>query len=254
MEKIIEHQLFNSGSIHSLNYDTVGEDRHISILYRRFEEMEKKVRDLEIKKIVDETNIPMEILESNGVIPNKLKKLKRGKGYRPILQSEIEEAKKHSPFAAAQARWLGISSDTFKKYAILYGIYEPKPNHKGKRNMFDPNRGKYPLQKILDGQFNDNLFVTDWMVKDKLIRSKTFLPKCNICGYDKRRIVDQKICLLLDHKDGNIRNFTLDNIQLLCLNCTFECGRGYIRSGEKNFDPDWMHGLDKDKINKSTRW
>jgi len=238
----------------NLTYDTKGENRLISVLYRKVEEMEKKVHDIETKKIIDETQLPKEILENSGLLPGKLKKLKRGRGYRPILQSEIEEAKKHSPFAAGQARWLGINFFTYRKYCRLYGVYEPKPCAKGRRNIYDPNRGTYPLTKILAGEYNDTLAVTDWMVKDKFIRSGMVPIRCNICGYDKRRITDNKICLLLDHKDGNIRNFKIDNLQLLCLNCTFECGRGYIRRGNHMFDIDWIQGARKNAIDTRSRW
>lgn len=237
-----------------LDYNLKGDERRIAILYRTVEQLQQKVHKLENEKILDETQLPQEILEANGLLPNKPTKLKRGRGYRPLLASEIQEAKKHSPFAAAQARWMGISLATFKKYAKLYGIYEPKPNEKGKRNMHDPQRGKYPLSKILAGEFKDNPAVTDWMVKDKVIRSGTFPPKCNICDYDKRRPGDNKICLLLDHKDGDKTNFKLENLQLLCLNCTYECGRGYIRRGNHMFDPDWIQGAQIDEIDKQNRW
>lgn len=235
----------------SLDYTTRGDERLLAVLYKELEQLKSEVSDLKTKKVIEETQLPPELLEQNGLLSPKPTKLKRGKGYRPLLKSEIEEAKKHSPFAAAQARWLGVHIVTFKKYAKLYGIYEPKPNEKGKRNMFDPNRGKYPLTEILEGKHPN---VSDWMVKDKLIRSGTFPPRCNICGYDKRRIVDNKICLLLDHKDGDRTNFKLENLQLLCLNCTFECGRGYIRRGNHLFDPDWIQGAETDEIDKRNRW
>lgn len=235
----------------SLNYSTTGDERHLAILYRTVEELQQKVHDLEHKKVIEETQLPPEILAQNGLLPQKPMKLKRGKGYRPLLKSEIEEAKKHSVFAAGQARWLGVHENTYKKYAKMYGIYDPKPNEKGKRNIFDPNRGKYPLNDILEGKFPN---VSDWVAKDKLIRSGVFPPRCNICGYDKRRIVDHKIALLLDHKDGDRHNFKLENLQLLCLNCTFECGRGYIRRGNHMFDPDWIQGAETDEIDKQNRW
>lgn len=243
-----------SGSVEitkSLNYSTQGDDRLLAVLYKKVEDLEGQVSDLQNKKVLEETQLPPEILEQNGMLVHKPTKLKRGRGYRPLLKSEIEEAKKHSPFAAQQARWLGVHAVTFRKYAKMYGIYEPKPNEKGKRNMFDPNRGKYPLTEILEGKHPT---VSDWMVKDKLIRSKIVPPQCNICGYDKRRIGDQKICLLLDHKDGDKTNFKIDNLQLLCLNCTFECGRGYIRRGNHMFDPDWIQGARSDEIDKQNRW
>jgi len=238
----------------SLVYSTTGENRLVTVLYKKVEEMERKIRDLEIKKIIDETQFPPEVLAQSGILPDPIKKLKRGRGYRPILQSEIEEAKKHSVYAAGQARWLGVSSPVYKKYAKIYGIYEPRPNEKGKQNLYSPERGKYPLSKILSGVFKDCPSVTDWMVKDKLIRSGMFPPKCNVCGYNKRRIGDKKICLLVDHKNGDLRDFNVENLQLLCLNCTFECGRGYIRSGNNMFDPDWIQGAAKEDVNIRNRW
>jgi len=261
----MEDQLIDSGSIghptsqdlkvsHDLDFDVRGDDRLISILYRKVESMEDEIHELKTKKIIDDTQFPIEVLESNGLLPHKARKLKRGSGYRPLLQSEIEEAKKHSPFAAGQARWMGVSISTYRKYSELYGIYEPKPNHKGKKQPHDPHRGKFPLVKILEGELNDNPSVSDWMVRDKIIRSGTFPARCNICGYNKRRIVDRKISLLLDHKDGNKGNFKRENLQLLCFNCTFECGRGYIRRGNHMFDPDWIEGANVSRIDPSNRW
>lgn len=254
MEEPRQDQNLNLEATASLSYKTKGDERLMTVLYKKVEEMERKICDLETKKIIDETQLPIDMLENSGLFPSKPEKLKRGRGYRPILQAEIEEAKKHSPFARQQARWLGIHLHTYKKYAKMYGIYEPRPNEKGKRSMYDPERGRFPLSKILAGEFKDHKSVCDWMVKDKLIRSGKFDPRCNICGYDKRRIVDNKIALLLDHKDGDPRNYSLDNLQLLCLNCTFECGRGYIRRGNHMFDPDWLQGARNDEVDPRARW
>jgi len=256
MEEIIENQSPDTGSTvivpSNLTYETTGNDRLVSILYRKVEAMEKKVYDLETKKIIDETQIPNEILENSGLLPNKPKKLKRGRGYRPLLQSEIEEAKKHGVSCPAQARWMGVALSTYKKYSKKYGIWHPNPTVKGKRRTFDPTRGKYPLVKILAGEFNGNPAISEWVVRKKLLLGGTFPSKCDICGYDKRRIGDNKICLLLDHKDGDMKNFKLENLRLLCLNCTFECGRGYIRNGKHTFDPDWIQGADKYQIDPGT--
>lgn len=234
-----------------LDYSVQGDERLLTVLYKKVESLESELCDLKNKKVLEETQLPPELLEQNGLLAHKPTKLKRGRGFRPLLRGEIEEAKKQSPFAAQQARWLGVHISTYKKYATLYGLYEPKPNEKGKRNMFDPNRGKYPLKEILEGKHPN---ISDWVVKDKLIRSGTFPPECSICGYNKRRIVDQKICLLVDHIDGDDSNFKLENLRLLCFNCTFECGRGYIRRGKHLFDPDWMQGAAPDEIDKQTRW
>ena len=211
----------------------------MGVLCKTIEELKQKVYDLETKKVIDETQIPREILEQSGLMPVKERRLKRGAGHRPLLQSEIEEAQTHSVFAAGQARWLGVSRTTFKRWAKVYGIYKSTPSRKGMKWIRDPERGKYPLSKILNGEFNDNPKVTVVAVRYKLFNSDVFPLRCNICGYDKKRIVDGKICILLDHKDGNRRNFHKDNLQWLCLNCMFECGRGYINRGKFMFREDW---------------
>jgi len=250
----------NSGSISDcpvdLTYNATGENRHLAVLRKEMDEMKQELHTLKTEQIIKESQFPTEVLESSGILPIKPRKLKRGRGYRPILRSEIEEAKAHTPFAAAQARYLGIAQCTFRKYAEQYGLYEPRPNAKGKRNLFDPERGKYPISKIITGEFNGNPAISNWMVRDKLIRAKLVPPKCNICGYDKRRITDRKIYILLDHKDGDMNNWKLDNLQLLCGNCTFECGRGYIRRGNHMFamDPDMMEGARSDDIDDQARW
>jgi 5-methylcytosine-specific restriction endonuclease McrA len=238
----------------SFEYNIPTENRLVAVLYKKVEEMEQKIHELETKKIIDETQFPLEVIESNGLLPQKPLKLMRGKGYRPILQSEIQSAKNHSPFVAQQAKFLGIHLTTYKKYAKLYGMYEPKPNEKGKRNIFHPERGRYPLSDILAGKHRNTKHVTDALVKDKLIRGKILLPECSVCGYNNRRMTDKKMCLLLDHMDGDNRNYAIDNLRLLCFNCTFECGRGYIRRGKHAFDPDYIQGIDKSDMNTLSRW
>lgn len=63
-----------------------------------------------------------------------------------------------------------------------------------------------------------------------------------MCNYHERRIVDGKIPLLLNFEDGNPKNHKLENIKLLCYNCTFVAGKGFIKRGNKQFDPDVMQG------------
>ena len=229
----------------SLDYTVTGDNRLVTILCKKVDEIEKELYDLKVKKIIEETKFPPHILQQNNLFPKIKQKFKRGRGYRPILKSEIEEAKKHHVFCADQARYVGVGIETYKKYAIQHGLWEPHPYTKGKKQPHDPNKGKYPLNRILVGEFNGHHMVTDWMVKLKLLRAGIFPEYCNICSYDKRRITDKHVSLLLDHKDGDNKNYKLDNLQLLCWNCTIECGRGYLRRRINMFDPDWSDHMNQ---------
>jgi hypothetical protein len=167
-------------------------------------------------------------------------KLKRGRGSRPLLQSEIEIAQSVSKSGREAARKLGISYLTYRKYARMYGMHTLiNQSNKGIKKNVDPNMGKYPITELLEGKFPE---YPVYRLKDKLIRSKAKESCCEMCGYKERRIVDGKIPLLLNFEDGNPKNHKLENIKLLCYNCTFVAGKGFIKRGTKQFDPDVMQG------------
>lgn len=243
----------NSSSIEvpSLDYNTTGMERNVAVMYKTLQALEVKVHELETKKIIDETGIPPEILRENGMLPSPPRKLKRGRGFRQILLSEILEAKKKSVNEAGVARLLNCNYKTYRKYATLYGVYDPKPSIKGKRNIYDPERGKYPLTEILQGKHPS---VLPFKIKDKLIRSGLKLPECEQCGYKERRITDNKIPLLLNFLDDDSKNHAIENMKLYCLNCTFVSGRGYIRNGKRTFDPDHLQGAEMDEIDEQSRY
>lgn len=227
----------NTASIPSL-HTAVGDERLQAVMYKRLEELEKEVHDLKTKKILDETQIPPELLEQSGMLPPEPSKLRRGRGTRPLLRSEIEEAIKHSKFCSDQARFLGVSITTLKKYAKPLGLYNPQPHHKGAKKPWGPEKGRFPLSKILAGEFNGNSCVTDWMVKRKILKAG-WPEECAVCGYNKRHISNGQVPLLLDHIDGDRTNFKKENIRLLCWNDMIDCGRGYLFRGICRFDPDW---------------
>jgi hypothetical protein len=113
------------------------------------------------------------------------------------------------------------------------------PYNRGIKKDVNPEFGKYPISEILEGKHPD---YPVYRLKDKLIRSKKKEARCEMCNYHERRIVDGKIPLLLNFEDGNPKNHKLENIKLLCYNCTFVAGKGFIKRGNKQFDPDVMQG------------
>jgi hypothetical protein len=145
---------------------------------------------------------------------------KRGLGAKPLLESQIKAAQEASRSAFEAARTLGVSYNTYKKYAKLYGVFEDLKNPYGigiekakkiknkKYHIDDLIAGKhirYPLHKF----------------KNKLFDSG-YVPKvCGSCGFGEERITDGKMPLLIDFLDGNLNNRKLENIRPLCYNCFF---------------------------------
>lgn len=218
----------------------------IDILVKEIQEIKKKVSDIENNRVLEELKLPEEDLKAMGIIRKVPPRISRGKGARPLLESEILEAQKHSNNATGCARYLGIGYNCYKKWAQVHGLFKTNPWGKGdKKTYWAPDKGKYPLNQILEGKFPDYPI---YRLKDKLIRSGIKSAKCENCGYSERRITDNKMPLLISFKDSNEKNHILDNLEILCYNCMFSMGRGYIRSGKVEFnfiDPDRLQGSEK---------
>ena len=77
-----------------------------------------------------------------------------------------------------------------------------------------------PIEDIIEARVDG----TQWPIKDvrdKLIHNQYLVECCGDCGYKERRVGDYKMPLLLTFKDGNKRNYLLDNLTMLCYNCYF---------------------------------
>jgi len=200
-------------------------------------------KELDQYKVLRDNGINIPHLDkefSNELYP---KRDLKGKKRKPLTQSEIEEALEKSESARKAAKRLGVTYATFKKYARIYGVHKTPgwpikkkdPSEKKTRGPINPHKGKYPIEDIIQGKWPD---FPVHRLKDKLIRSGIKKAECEQCGFSERRITDGKIPLLLNFEDGNNKNHLLDNMRLLCYNCTFTSGKGYINRGPNNFDPD----------------
>jgi hypothetical protein len=181
--------------------------------------------------------------ESRDYFPNVKSRLtKPGLGARPILESEIRDAQKKSRSAFEAARTLGVSYNTYKKYARMYGILENLknpfaigiPKKKAIRNR------KYNIDDLINGK---NLKYPLHKYKNKLFDSG-YLPKvCGSCGFSEERITDGKMPLLIDFIDGNLNNRKLENIRPLCYNCFF------LIVGDRN-GKKWYaeHGIPEESV------
>jgi hypothetical protein len=150
----------------------------------------------------------------------KNRRLKRGLGAQPLLESEIKKAQNKARSAMEAARILGVSFNTYKKYAKKYDIFEDlkNPDGNGIRKGYNIKRGKFSLDDILKGKYPD---YPVWKLKQRLLLNGYMLEKCNNCGFEERRVTDSKVPLILDFLDGDKTNHLYDNLRMLCFNCSF---------------------------------
>lgn len=145
---------------------------------------------------------------------------KRGLGAKPLLEAEIKDAQSRARSAMEAARLLGVSYNTYKKYAKRYGILEDlkNPDGKGIRKGYNLKRGKYSLEDILKGKYPN---YPVHKLKQRILLNGYMLEKCNNCGFEEHRITDNRVPLVLDFIDGDRCNHRYENLQMLCFNCTF---------------------------------
>lgn len=138
--------------------------------------------------------------------------------HRPLLESEIISAQDLSTSAAEAATRLGVSYNTYKKYAKLYGIMERCKcvDQKGRPKVHNPYKGKYPLEEILLGM---HPAYPPHKLRKKLFSAKLKTEECEVCGYREKRITDNKVPLILAFKDGDRSNHVLENLEITCYNC-----------------------------------
>jgi hypothetical protein len=153
-------------------------------------------------------------------LAGKNRRMKRGLGAKPLLESEIKGIQKKARSAMEAARLLGVSYNTYKKYARKYGIFEDlkNPDGTGIRKGYNIKRGKYSLDDILAGKYPEYPI---WKLKQRLLLNGYMLEKCNSCGFEEKRITDGKVPLVLDFEDGDRKNHKHENLRMLCFNCSF---------------------------------
>lgn len=168
-----------------------------------------------------------------------------GKGRTPLnlTEAQIRYAMKNSKSNSGAARFLNVSLTTYQKYSKRYideetgkDLWDLQKNKRGKgvKKPYNITKGKYALKDILEGKYPQ---YSVHHLKNRLLNNAdkvNFKSCCHNCGYDERRITDNKIPLILDHIDGDWKNHLRDNLRFLCYNC-FHNLKGNIRGGQ----PHW---------------
>ena len=135
-----------------------------------------------------------------------------------ITKRMIEDAILNTKSNASASRWIGISYNTYKKWANYYGLFENNLNQSGTGINRKRVNTKYNLDDILDGKYPD---YSPTFLKKRLIDNGYMESECSLCKWNEERITDGNICLRLDFIDGDHKNYYFDNLRLLCPNCYF---------------------------------
>lgn len=126
------------------------------------------------------------------------------------------------------ARRLHISYNHWKKYAKLYtdengvSLFEKHKNYHGKGiPKYGNRKGKeIPIDEIISGLENSKNY-NPQDLKNLIIHNGYLEEKCVSCGFKEQRVIDYRMPLLINFKDNNKTNYSLDNLEMLCYNCYF---------------------------------
>jgi hypothetical protein len=147
---------------------------------------------------------------------------------KPLLKSDIERAMAMTKSNRSAARYLHVSYIHYKKYAKNFTddsgvtLFDKHKNQSGKGiSKFLSNKGKEPaLMDIIEGRVPIDSYTPE-KLKNRLIQESYLQECCSKCQFQERRVLDYKVPLILNFKDGNKKNWTLENLELLCYNHYF---------------------------------
>ena len=173
-----------------------------------------------------------------------------------LTKEAIQRAQKMTRSNMAAARYLHVSYNHYKKYAKMYKndegqtLLEAHMNQEGKGiPKFLTNGGKEPpLIDLIEGRVPVEHFDAK-KIKQRLIFEGMIEEVCANCGFSERRVTDTKVPVILSFKDGNKKNYHLENLEFLCYNCSFlyaaspieekqaEAMEDYVKT--RDDEPDW---------------
>ena len=148
-----------------------------------------------------------------------------------LTKEDLLRAMSQTRSNRAAARYLHVSYNHYKKYAKMYKnddgetLLEAHKNQAGKGiPKFLSGKGKQPpIIDLIEGRVPATHFDPQ-KIKERLIFEALVEECCERCGFNERRVVDNRVPLILHHKNGNKKDFTLDNIEMMCDNCSFLYG------------------------------
>lgn len=172
-----------------------------------------------------------------------------------LTKDDIERAQKMTMSNMGASRYLHVSYPHYKRYAKSYKNKEGKTLFEAHKNQEGRGIPKYlkgtgkapPLLDLLEGRVPVEHFDPQ-KIKYRMIYEGLLEEKCGKCGFSEKRVTDLRVPLVLNFKDRNRKNYNLDNVEMLCYNCSFlygvspitddqvEAMEHYIENPKKEFD------------------
>jgi hypothetical protein len=157
----------------------------------------------------------------------------------------------------AAARYLHVSYIHYKRFAQNFTdettgrtLFEMHKNQSGKGiPKFITNRGKEPaLLDVIEGRVPIESYTPE-KLKRRLLQEGYLYEYCNKCDFSERRVIDYKVPLLLNFKDGNKKNWNIDNVELLCYNCYFLYVGDVFNTRQLDAIEDFVQPLQTNDVN-----
>lgn len=144
---------------------------------------------------------------------------KVGRPSVPILKSQIEEAQRNTNSNRQAAIWLGVSYETYKRYAKIYDLFDrhANPLGLGTAKGFGKNPKSIPLRDVFANKHPGYSMIR---LKHRMLARGYLDEKCGMCGFEEKRVSDGKSPLMLTFKN-NMGDYSKDNLWLMCYNCMF---------------------------------
>jgi hypothetical protein len=145
-----------------------------------------------------------------------------------VTKEDILRAQQNTRSNMAAARYLHISYNHYKKYAKMFKNDEGVTLLEAHKNQAGEGIPKFaisgidniPLMDVLEGRVPIEHF-DPRKIKARLLSEAMLVEVCTNCNFSEKRVTDQKIPVILSFKDGNKKNWHLDNLEFLCYNCSF---------------------------------
>lgn len=190
-----------------------------------------------------------------------------------LTEQQIRYAMLHTQSNRGAARYLNVSFPTYKLYAKMYidektgkTLFHMHQNKAGKGiPKFNSLSNEPHLHKLLkEDMSKESYSITK--LKHRLLVEGYLANECSKCKFNEKRILDFKVPILLNFKNGIKSDWRIENLELLCYNCyflnvgdiftkreqglleDFGLAKGILPEPDLDLDPDLLERIERMQI------